>query len=55
MVFFLIFLIVAIVLGLIGAVVAGLGYLLAIAVVIFLADVTVAISAARQRGRRPVR
>jgi hypothetical protein len=48
----LLFIIVAVVLGIIGAVVEGLGYLLAIGVVIFVAAIAVAVvGQSRGRGR----
>ncbi|MFI6009613.1 hypothetical protein ACIBAG_12430 [Streptomyces sp. NPDC051243] len=56
MVTFLLLLLVAVVLGIIGAAADGLGYLLAIGVVLFLADVAfVAVVGARRVRRRPVR
>ncbi len=55
MVPFLLLLLVAVALGIIGAVADGLGYLLAIAVVLFVADVTFVVVGARRVRRRPVR
>lgn len=55
MTLFLFVIIVAMVLGLIGAVVDGLAWLLAIAVVIFLADLFLGFRRMRHRRRRPVR
>ncbi|WP_199840395.1 hypothetical protein [Streptomyces sp. AS58] len=53
MVVFLLLVIVAFVLGIIGATVAGLGYLLIIAIVLFAADLVFAAWRwSRQRGRR---
>ncbi|MFK8911313.1 hypothetical protein [Streptomyces sp. YS-3] len=56
MAMFLFLILVAVVLGLIGAVADGLGYLLAIGVVVLVADVVFfAMRWSRRRGRRPVR
>ena len=56
MALFLFIVIVAIALGLIGAVVKGLFYLLIIGVVLFLADLVVGgIRMGRRRGARPAR
>ena len=53
---FLLLLLVAVVLGVIGAAAGGLGYLLAIGVVLFVADVAFFGSAGFRRARRrPVR
>ncbi|MFF4657908.1 hypothetical protein [Streptomyces sp. NPDC001381] len=53
---FLLLLLLAIVLGIIGVAADGLGYLLAIGVVIFVADVVwLALAGARRMRRRPVR
>ncbi|MFG3406798.1 hypothetical protein [Streptomyces sp. NPDC048142] len=53
MVAFLLLIIIAFVLGIIGATVAGLGYLLIIAIVLFAADLAFAAWRwSRQRGRR---
>ncbi|MFF5185291.1 hypothetical protein ACFY30_16140 [Streptomyces sp. NPDC000345] len=56
MVTFLLLLLLAVVLGIIGVAADGLGYLLAIGVVIFVADVVwLALVGARRMRRRPVR
>ncbi|WP_405605080.1 hypothetical protein OG741_36875 [Streptomyces sp. NBC_01410] len=55
MVLFLLLIIVAIVLGLIGAVAQGVGYLLVIGIVLFVADLTVAAVRLSSRRRRPAR
>ncbi|MGW0708299.1 hypothetical protein ACWD4G_20470 [Streptomyces sp. NPDC002643] len=56
MVTFLLLLLVAVVLGIIGAAADGMGYLLAIGVVLFLADVAfVAVVGSRRVRRRAVR
>ncbi|HEY5835336.1 hypothetical protein [Streptomyces sp.] len=55
MTLFLFVIIVAMVLGLIGAVADGLGWLLAIAVVIFVADLLLGFLRLRHLRRRPVR
>jgi hypothetical protein len=56
MTLFLFVVIVAIVLGIIGTVVNGLGYLLAIAVAIFMADlIFIAMRWSRRTKRRPLR
>ncbi|GAB7106890.1 hypothetical protein JCM4814A_52040 [Streptomyces phaeofaciens JCM 4814] len=52
---FLLFLLVAVVLGIIGAAAEGLGWLLAVGVVVFVADVAFAAMAGSRRVRRPVR
>lgn len=53
---FLLLLLAAVALGIIGAVADGLGYLLAIGVVLFVADVAfVAVPGFRRARRRPVR
>ncbi|MGC0327591.1 hypothetical protein RKD23_000581 [Streptomyces sp. SAI-170] len=46
---------VAVVLGLIGAVAEGLAYLLAIGVVVFITALVLAVALLRRAGRRPVR
>ncbi|MFJ8634821.1 hypothetical protein [Streptomyces sp. NPDC093568] len=53
MVTFLLLLLVAVVLGIIGAAADGLGYLLAIGVVLFLADVAFFALVVSRRVRRP--
>jgi len=56
MVLFLLLILVAIVLGLIGAVADGLGYLLVIGIVLLVADLTfIAVRWSRRSGRRPIR
>ncbi|MEV6174642.1 hypothetical protein AB0L99_41350 [Streptomyces sp. NPDC051954] len=56
MVYFLLFILVAVVLGIIGATADGLGYLLIIGIVVLVADVTVvAVRVSRRARRRPVR
>jgi hypothetical protein len=55
MVLFLLLIIVAIALGIIGAVVKGLLYLLIIGIVLFLIDFIFLGSRLRGRGRRPAR
>jgi hypothetical protein len=56
MVAFLLLLLVAVALGIIGAAADGLGYLLAIGVVLFIADVAfIAMVGSRRVRRRPVR
>lgn len=56
MTLFLLVVLVAVVLGLIGATADGLGYLLAIGIVLFAADVIFfAVRLARRARRRPVR
>ncbi|MEU3920568.1 hypothetical protein [Streptomyces sp. NPDC029004] len=55
MVLFLLLIIVAMVLGLIGAVAEGVGYLLVIGIVLFVADLTVATVRFSSRRRRPAR
>ncbi|WP_367326431.1 hypothetical protein [Streptomyces sp. HUAS ZL42] len=53
---FLVLLLVAVALGIIGAAADGLGYLLAIGIVLFVADVTFfALRGFRRARRRPVR
>ncbi|SHM58680.1 hypothetical protein [Actinacidiphila paucisporea] len=55
MVLFLLLIIVAMVLGLIGAVVNGLLYLLVIGILVFVADLAYLARLVRGPGRRPVR
>jgi hypothetical protein len=56
MVLFLLLVIVAVVLGIVGAVVHGLGYLLAIGCVLLVADVVfAAVRWSRRTARRPIR
>jgi hypothetical protein len=55
MTLFLFVIIVAMVLGLIGAVAGGLGWLLAVAVVLFVADLLYGFRRLRRQRRRPVR
>jgi hypothetical protein len=56
MVTFLALLLVAVTLGIIGAAADGLGYLLAIGIVLFLADVAfITVRGARRVRRRPIR
>ncbi|WP_210585489.1 hypothetical protein [Streptomyces sp. GESEQ-35] len=56
MVLFLLLVLVAVVLGIIGAAADGLGYLLAIGIVLFVADVAfIAVRGFRRTGRRPIR
>lgn len=56
MVLFLILVIVAVVLGIIGVVADGLGFLLVIGIVLFLAGlVFLAVHWSRRSGRRPIR
>jgi hypothetical protein len=56
MALFLLLLLVAVVLGLIGVAAESLGYLLAIGIVVFAADVIFfAARVSRRAGRRPVR
>ena len=56
MALFLLLVLVAVVLGIIGAAADGLGHLLVIGIVLFVADVTFfAVRAARRARRRPVR
>jgi len=56
MVLFLLLVLVAVVLGIIGAAADGLGYLLAIGIVVFVADVAfIAVRGSRRTGRRPIR
>ncbi|WP_329338814.1 hypothetical protein OG252_24880 [Streptomyces sp. NBC_01352] len=56
MVAFLLLLLVAVTLGIIGATADGLGYLLAIGIVLFLADVAfITVRGARRLRRRPIR
>jgi len=53
---FLLLVLVAIVLGLIGATAEGLGFLLVIGIVVLVADVSVtAVRLSRRPGRRPLR
>ncbi|MEW1648136.1 MULTISPECIES: hypothetical protein [unclassified Streptomyces] len=55
MVLFLLLILVAVVLGIIGAAADGLGYLLAIGVVVLLADLAIAGVRLSRRRRRPLR
>ena len=55
MVLFLLLVLVAVVLGIIGAAAEGLGYLLAIGVVVLVADVAFAAVRLSRRSRRPLR
>ena len=56
MAYFLLFVLVAVVLGIIGATVGGLGYLLIIGIVVLVADVSVgAVLLSRRSRRRPLR
>lgn len=56
MVLFLLLVIVAVVLGIIGAVADGLGYLLIIGIVLFVAGLAFfAVHLSRRSGRRPLR
>ncbi|MGW3123805.1 hypothetical protein ACWDBW_43005 [Streptomyces sp. NPDC001107] len=56
MALFLLLVLVAVVLGIIGAAANGLGYLLAIAIVLFVADMAFfAVRLSRRARRRPVR
>lgn len=55
MAWFLALVVIAIVLGIIGAVADGLGYLLAIGVVVFVAALAYLAVMWRRTGRRPVR
>ncbi|WP_328360429.1 hypothetical protein OG828_23930 [Streptomyces sp. NBC_00457] len=56
MVLFLLLVLVAVVLGIIGAAADGLGYLLAIGIVLFVADVAFfSVRAFRRARRRPIR
>ncbi|MDF3144075.1 MULTISPECIES: hypothetical protein [unclassified Streptomyces] len=55
MVTFLLLLLVAVILGIIGAAADGLGYLLAIGVVLFVADVAFFAVVGSRRVRRPLR
>ncbi|WTW99455.1 hypothetical protein OG216_41650 [Streptomycetaceae bacterium NBC_01309] len=55
MAWFLALVVIAIVLGIIGAVADGLGYLLAIGVVVFVAALVLLAVMWRRTGRRPVR
>ncbi|MET9735686.1 hypothetical protein ABZZ79_35190 [Streptomyces sp. NPDC006458] len=52
---FLFLILLAVVLGLVGAVVQGLTYLLAIGAVVFGAALVLALARLRRTGRRPVR
>lgn len=52
---FLLIILVAVALGIIGAAADGLGYLLAIGVVLFVADVAFIAVLGSRRGRRPIR
>ncbi|RPF36429.1 hypothetical protein [Streptomyces sp. TLI_185] len=53
MAYFLLFLLVAVVLGIIGVTAEGLGYLLIVGIVVLVADVTVAAVRLSRRARRP--
>ena len=56
MAYFLLFVLVAVVLGIIGATAGGLGYLLIIGIVVLVADVSVgAVLLSRRARRRPLR
>ncbi|MDO0934880.1 hypothetical protein QQY66_25570 [Streptomyces sp. DG2A-72] len=56
MVLFLLLVLVAVVLGIIGAAADGLGYLLAIGIVLFVADVAfISVRVFRRARRRPIR
>ncbi|UXX96703.1 hypothetical protein N7U49_42115 [Streptomyces sp. AD2-2] len=55
MVLFLLLALVAVVLGIIGAAADGLGYLLAIGIVVLVADIAFAAVRLSRRGRRPLR
>ena len=56
MAYFLLIVLVAVVLGIIGATAEGLGYLLIIGIVVLVADVTVvAVRLSRRARRRPLR
>lgn len=56
MVLFLQLVLVAVVLGIIGVAADGLGYLLAIGIVVLVADVAfIAVRGSRRIGRRPIR
>lgn len=55
MVLFLLLIVVAVALGIIGAVAHGLSYLLAIGVVVLVADLVYVAFRFRRSGRRPVR
>ncbi|SEE08151.1 hypothetical protein SAMN05216489_05441 [Streptomyces sp. 3213] len=55
MVLFLLLILVAVVLGIIGAAAEGLGYLLAIGVVVLVADMAFAAVRLSRRSRRPLR
>lgn len=56
MVLFLLLVLVAVVLGIIGAAADGLGYLLAIGIVLFVADVAFfSVRGVRRARRRPIR
>jgi len=54
--FFLLLVLVAVILGIIGATASGLGYLLIIGIVVFVADVSVGtVRLSRRARRRPLR
>jgi hypothetical protein len=56
MVLFLLLVLVAVVLGIIGVAAEGLGYLLIIGIVLLVADVAfIAVQCSRRAGRRPIR
>ncbi|MFJ3415331.1 hypothetical protein ACIPN8_03230 [Streptomyces sp. NPDC086082] len=55
MVLFLLLVLVAVVLGIIGVTANGLGYLLAIGIVVLLADLAFAAVRLSRRSRRPLR
>ncbi|WP_369264319.1 MULTISPECIES: hypothetical protein [unclassified Streptomyces] len=56
MAFFLLLVLVAVVLGIIGATAGGMGYLLIIGIVVLVADVSVfAVRLSRRARRRPLR
>ncbi|WP_405991923.1 hypothetical protein [Streptomyces sp. NBC_00986] len=55
MVLFLLLVLVAVVLGIIGVAAEGLGYLLAVGIVVLVADVALAAVRLSRRGRRPLR
>ncbi|MFD4554580.1 hypothetical protein ACFWP5_09685 [Streptomyces sp. NPDC058469] len=55
MMLFLLLVLVAVVLGIIGAAAEGLGYLLAIGIVVLVADVAFAAVRLSRRSRRPLR
>ncbi|MEV0910016.1 hypothetical protein [Streptomyces hokutonensis] len=55
MVLFLLLILAAVILGIIGAAAEGLGYLLAIGIVVLVADVAFAAVRLSRRSRRPLR